>query len=386
MKFAGHDVEAATERRMARMIIYARVGTTAFLLVPLTSWHRLVTPAAALTATAAAVAEAGWFAHRAWRTGTLHDPLLVWADVLVSLVVMAVGSRAALPYERNVVMTALLPFSLATSAVLGLGLGWSRHAAAAVTVLAAVWTAAIHPNITQKLLSDLLGFALWFLIAVLIGRELRGLAAQTVRAQRLAEEGQRLLAEYERRQESLRQRESAHRAIHDDLLPIVERVAGSPLLDPSTARAARRAAQRARRFITDEQTTAFADLMAEVVESAADLDLELTHVLRMRADPPPEVGRVLASAAREALNNVARHAGNPRGVHLYAVADDDGVVIVVRDRGRGFSPGPAHHGGGMSRSFAAVERHGGGYEIDSPPGGGTKVTIRWRRPTRGEEL
>ncbi|MEV7012362.1 ATP-binding protein [Streptosporangium sp. NPDC051022] len=377
MELLRHDVEAATERRMARMIIYARVGTTAFLLVPLVSWNRLAAPWAAVAAAALATAAAVWFTHRAWRTATLDDPLLVWTDVAVSLIVMVVGSRAAFPHERNVVLTALLPFSLATSAVLGFGLGWTRRAVAAVAVLAAVWTASIYPNLTQKLLSDLLGFTLWFLIAMLIGRELRDLAGQTVRAQRLAEERQELLAEYKHRQESMRQRESAHRAIHDDLLPIVERVAGSPLLDPPIARAARRAALRARRFIMDERTTAFADLMAEVVESAADLGLELTHVLRVSEDPPPEIGEVLASAAREALNNVARHAGNPLGVHLYAAAADDGVTIIVRDRGRGFSPGTVPHGGGMSRSFAAVERYGGSCEIDSPQGGGTKVVLRW---------
>ncbi|GAA3132548.1 sensor histidine kinase [Streptosporangium carneum] len=377
MELLRHDVEAATERRMARMIVYARAGTTAFLVVPLAAWDRLSAPWAAVTVATVAAVEAGWFARRAWRTGTLHDPLLVWTDVLVSLIVMVVGSRAAFPHERNVVMTSLLPFSLATSAVLGFGLGWSRRAMAAVAVLAAVWTASIHPNLTQKLLSDLLGFTLWFLIAVLIGRELRDLAGQTVLAQRLAEERQELLADYKRRQEAMRQRESAHRAIHDDLLPIVERVAGSPTLDPPTARAARRAAQRARRFITGEQATAFADLMAEVVESAADLGLELTHVLRVYDDPPPEVGEVLASAAREALNNVARHAGNPLGVHLYVTAAGDGVTIVVRDRGRGFSPDLAPRGGGMSHSFAAVERHGGHWEIDSPAGGGAKIVLRW---------
>ncbi|MBB4914229.1 sensor histidine kinase [Streptosporangium saharense] len=377
MELLRHDVQAATERRMARMIIYSRAGTTAFLLVPLVSWDRLALPWAAVCVALLAAVEAVWFAVRAWRGGTLHDPALVWADVLVSVVVMTVGSRAALPHERNVVLTALLPFCLATSAVLGFGFGWSRRAVASVAVLAAAWTVSIYPNLTQKLVSDLLGFTLWFLIAVLIGRELRDLAGQTVLAQRLAEERQELLAEYKRRQEAMRQRESAHRAIHDDLLPIVERVAGSPSLDPPTARAARRAAQRARRFITDEHATAFADLMAEVAESAADLGLELTHVLRVHHDPPPEVGEVLASAAREALNNVARHAGEPKGVHLYAAAADDGVTVVVRDRGRGLPEGPVRRGGGMSRSFAAVERHGGSWTIERPPGGGTKVVLRW---------
>ncbi|MFF4990769.1 sensor histidine kinase [Streptosporangium saharense] len=377
MELLRHDVLAATERRMARMIIYSRAGTTAFLLVPLVSWDRLALPWAAVCVAVLAAVEAVWFAVRAWRGGTLHDPALVWVDVLVSVVVMTVGSRAALPHERNVVLTALLPFCLATSAVLGFGFGWSRRAVASVAVLATAWTVSIYPNLTQKLVSDLLGFTLWFLIAVLIGRELRDLAGQTVLAQRLAEERQELLAEYKRRQEAMRQRESAHRAIHDDLLPIVERVAGSPSLDPPTARAARRAAQRARRFITDEHATAFADLMAEVAESAADLGLELTHVLRVHHDPPPEVGEVLASAAREALNNVARHAGEPKGVHLYAAAADDGVTVVVRDRGRGLPEGPVRRGGGMSRSFAAVERHGGSWTIERPPGGGTKVVLRW---------
>jgi signal transduction histidine kinase len=103
------------------------------------------------------------------------------------------------------------------------------------------------------------------------------------------------------------------------------------------------------------------------------------------AEMPDAVAAALAFAVREALANVARHAGTAEAwVELSAVADAgrDGVEVTVRDRGAGFDLArvdPARLG--LRRSI--VERvgdWGGQAAVRSAPGEGTVVTLRWLAP------
>jgi hypothetical protein len=106
---------------------------------------------------------------------------------------------------------------------------------------------------------------------------------------------------------------------------------------------------------------------------------------RLAAPMPDPVATALAFAVREALANVAAHAGTGAvWVALSPVFDAgrDGVEVTVRDHGAGFDPadvGPARLG--LRRSI--VERTadwGGTAEIRSAPGAGTIVTLRWLAP------
>jgi signal transduction histidine kinase len=100
------------------------------------------------------------------------------------------------------------------------------------------------------------------------------------------------------------------------------------------------------------------------------------------AEIPDAVATALAFAVREALANVARHAGTAEAwVEMSAVtgAGRDGVEVTVRDRGAGFDLAhvdPARLG--LRRSI--VERvgdWGGQAAVHSAPGEGTVVTLRW---------
>ena len=56
--------------------------------------------------------------------------------------------------------------------------------------------------------------------------------------------------------------------------------------------------------------------------------------------------------------------------------DDRAILIEVSDDGRGFYPGPARAGIGLSAMRERVEGLGGKIEISSRPGEGTKVMVR----------
>ncbi len=94
-------------------------------------------------------------------------------------------------------------------------------------------------------------------------------------------------------------------------------------------------------------------------------------------DPPPPVAAALVGATREALANVAKHAGSGRAV-VRAVSRPDGVEVTVRDHGRGFDPGAegGRFGFGIEQSITRrMHEVGGRAELWSAPGRGTRVTL-----------
>ena len=84
-----------------------------------------------------------------------------------------------------------------------------------------------------------------------------------------------------------------------------------------------------------------------------------------------EVLRVL----QEALTNARRHS-EARNVEVGLRTDDEAILIEVADDGRGFDPGSARAGVGLSGMRERVEALGGKIEVRSCPGEGTKVTVR----------
>jgi signal transduction histidine kinase len=128
---------------------------------------------------------------------------------------------------------------------------------------------------------------------------------------------------------------------------------------------------------------------AAEVEDRHGVAVELVAVGTCRLD---ERARAVAGAAAEALTNAAKHAGVPR-VSLFAEVADGRVLVVVRDRGRGFDPAagspggfggppgwsPGGQGGGRGIPDSIVgrmRRQGGEAAIRSAPGAGTEVELR----------
>jgi signal transduction histidine kinase len=135
--------------------------------------------------------------------------------------------------------------------------------------------------------------------------------------------------------------------------------------------------------------TSLGELLHQLAEAATGrTDVSIAVRENGAPDLPRDVHVALYRIAQEALNNIIKHARASRAtVSLCCVPcghPGDGrqqVTLSVTDDGCGFNPGctpPDHMGLGIIRERA--ERIGAELEIDSQPGGGTEVMVRWRGP------
>jgi PAS domain S-box-containing protein len=132
---------------------------------------------------------------------------------------------------------------------------------------------------------------------------------------------------------------------------------------------------------------ALADLLRQLARAAGG---RAALEVAVRADGerrlPPEVQVALYRVAQEALNNAVKHARAHR-VELRLRCFRDVVELRVVDDGRGFDPAAVTAGRlgmtGMRERAAAI---GAALRVDSRPGAGTRLTVRWRAATTEEEV
>ena len=113
--------------------------------------------------------------------------------------------------------------------------------------------------------------------------------------------------------------------------------------------------------------------MCEDMAEAGGLDLELALDPALPADPATDA--TVYRVVQEAMTNVVRHA-RARRVGVSVSVDDDGMTVAVTDDGQGFVPGDRSGSHGMSGMRERVELLGGELDVDSTPGGGTRVHAR----------
>jgi signal transduction histidine kinase len=378
---------ARTEERIGRMLVFVRLTTSLFVYIPLFTWRTLAHPWLWIVVAVAASGEAAWFAVRLLRGGTLHDRTLITVDVVFCLLVMLVGTRAAMPDLRSATATELIPTVLACAAFIGFGFEFGAVQTAAVVLLGTGWVFAVLPDVRLKLFSDLLGFAVWYVVGSLSMREFRTLSRRTDEAQEAAARSQQQAARSAVEAEAARQGERMHREIHDNMLPILERLLAGEVVGDRLLRDARLVAGRARRLIADprsahldtEDRPDFTTLIHRACDTCA-AGLLLEPVLVITVEPAPELAEALAAATGEALRNAVRHAGARCRVNLYVESSAGQAEIIVRDHGSGFDPANVVHGGGFAGTFAALDRHGARWRVDSAPGRGTTVVLNWPPP------
>jgi signal transduction histidine kinase len=295
----------------------------------------------------------------AWAIGHTASPSPpVIAALLLIVLGLALGPWATLVarqlpgepvagriFSRVVVLVGLILAGGITAALLAGGESDIGAAVAAVSVVAAAVLALVGAVVLPWI----------FLLARTLTRE----RAARVRAEQRAEV-------------------AAH--LHDSVLQsltLIQKQAESP----PVLRLARSAERELRAWLYGAPTAGDADFAAAVRSVAAEVEdrfpvtIELVSV---GTCPLDERSQAVVGAVREALTNAAKHA-EARRVSVLAEVAEAGVLVLVRDRGRGFDPAAPNSPDqrGISDSIQArMRQHGGTATIRSAVGEGTEVELR----------
>jgi signal transduction histidine kinase len=200
---------------------------------------------------------------------------------------------------------------------------------------------------------------------------------------RIRREETRTAAGQARREEELRQNDVLHGTVLATLTTVATGALGA------STRRLREQAAIAVRELTELASTATAapaelrtpvrlDQRLRLLARSADVDV--------RTDLVPVVAteglvRTVLSATSEALANVARHAGVPTAT-LRLTGTDHAFEVEIADCGRGFDPErvPSQRYGVRGSIRQAMIRAGGEGTIESVPGRGSRVVLRWPHP------
>ena len=191
--------------------------------------------------------------------------------------------------------------------------------------------------------------------------------------------GRNLAAERtERVRSQERARVGAH--LHDSVLQtlaLVQKRADDPR---EVAALARRQERELREWLSDDGLSAEASFAAAVragAEQVEDDHRVAVEVVVVGDCDLDERAEAALGAAREAILNAAKHAGEAGPVQVYAEVSDERIEVFVRDRGPGFEPAavPADRRGVRESIVGRMERAGGRAEIHAGPDGGTEVAL-----------
>jgi len=183
------------------------------------------------------------------------------------------------------------------------------------------------------------------------------------------------------RRERIRTEERADIAahLHDSVLQtlaLIQRSAGSPREVARLARSQEREL-RSKLYGVGVPNGRFAAALHAVAAEVEDAYALTVDVVVVGDQPLNARLEALVAASREALVNVAKHAGVAQ-VSLYAELDERGAEVFVRDRGVGFDPERIDDSRqGIKGSIRGrLARHGGTVTIRSGPGEGTEVRLK----------
>jgi len=122
-------------------------------------------------------------------------------------------------------------------------------------------------------------------------------------------------------------------------------------------------------------------LLGQLIDAARGrrhIEVELICPRREITLPPP-VHNAFYRIAQEAINNVLKHS-HAEKLSVRFAQEEPWAELALADDGRGFEMGQSRGGLGLGNMRERAEGVGAALEIESAPGAGTRVTLRWRAP------
>jgi signal transduction histidine kinase len=173
--------------------------------------------------------------------------------------------------------------------------------------------------------------------------------------------------------------------LHDSVLQTLALIQRSAEDPKQVAALARRQERDLRSWLAGGDSREPGDTLAAALDAAA-AEVEAAvggsvEVVAVGDCPLQERGGAVVAAAREAMLNAAKFAGEAP-VSVYAELSGERVQVFVRDRGAGFDPAivPHERQGVRESILGRMRRAGGSAAVRSLPGGGTEVEIAIDHP------
>lgn len=303
-------------------------------------------------------------ARRGWFTAA-HS----WLDLPVAVTLLLAMSANLHPGVAGVAPDWATRVAQGSAALIGAAIARPAYGVAALCVLGAAQTVATaHHYAGSAALAVELFYALNALVcfALVVGFGVRYLRLEGVRVDRAGI------------------RFAHRRALHDTALATLTAIARGGLdhRGPQIRQRCARDADYLRRLLAGEAAgpESLQAALHDAVDAAEAVGLRVRYLGdRLPADLPAEVVGALGHATREALTNVAKHAGGSPA-WVTATWERGQVRITVVDRGRGFDPTRTGPGYGLRWSIMeGLTAVAGSARITSEPGGGTCVELTWHR-------
>lgn len=177
--------------------------------------------------------------------------------------------------------------------------------------------------------------------------------------------------------------------LHDSVLQTLALIQRHQHEPATMVQLARRQERELRSWLHGDGRIGHSERLREGIETAA-AEVEELHgvpieVVVVGDTPADDAVAGVIRAAREAMQNAARHSGTDR-VDVYAEVEDQQIVVFVRDTGRGFdtSAMPADRRGVRDSIEGRMRRLGGTASVTSTVGDGTEVELSL--PRRDDEF
>ena len=337
-------------------------------------------PKLAIAVGLASLVELAWMAKRDFAQDD-HEANTARVDAAFGAAGLVALSWATHPVDRTTSVNWMMPLTVGSS--LGAATSLEFLEGSGITAsLAATYAAITRESISSgsgraaSSVANTLSYPGFFVVAAGVVHLVRHLAGDLDEArQRAVEQGARAAAQEARNQE--------HRRLHDSALQTLEAIASYDIDPDDLRRQARKEATLLRRAIAGEElrTTGLVAGLEELADEFSNRGLNIELVtIEVEGEPALSVAEALRDASREALTNVAKHAGVSRVV-VRAASAQAGIEVTIRDQGTGFDPSAPNNGFGIDNSIVRrMAEVGGKAEISSTPGRGTRIAL-WA-PTR----
>jgi signal transduction histidine kinase len=314
-------------------------------------------------------------------------------SVLYFVVLLGIWAALVRVSPTNLMLIAMLAPSIYSR----LPIRWAITAGAVMGILSVVMQ--LQPG--QALAAEMILIGLLVGLGMIpIGLYIDSIVRQSSERRRLIEDlnaAKESLAQAERQAGALGERQRLSHEIHDRLAQgytsIVMQLETADALfdtDPASTRQRLRQARDVARSNLEETRSLIWALRPDLTQPPALPDAvkrlsavwgEANHLpveIRVTGEEvkiPTQLEAMLLRAAREALNNVARHAGASE-VSITLSYMDDVIALDVQDNGQGMRPNGSLGGGfGLQSLRQSVEQAGGEMILESAVGEGTTLGI-----------